>query len=65
MAFAATDITGIGLQPLHNAPPFSFLFFVLFLLLSVFFILQLLIAVFIDAVRAQSGNSMNTEFQVL
>ncbi len=65
MAFAATDITGIGLQPLHNASPFSFLFFVLFLLLSVFFILQLLIAVFIDAVRAQSGNSMNTEFQVL
>jgi len=64
IAFASADINGIGLQPRHNKQPVNFLFFFIFLLLSVFFILQLLVAVFIDAVRLQSGLSTYTDLQV-
>ena len=62
-AFASSNILGIGLQPAHNTQPANFLFFFIFLLVTVFFILQLLIAVFIDAVRLQGGLSMYTNLQ--
>ena len=63
IAFASVDIAGIGLQPRHNAKPYNFFFFFLFLTLTVFFILQLLVAVFIDAIRLQSGFGIYTDLQ--
>ena len=39
-ALATSNIQGVGLQPTHNTQPANFLFFFIFLLMSVFFILQ-------------------------
>ena len=64
IAFASVDIAGIGLQPRHKAKPYNFFFFFLFLTLTVFFILQLLVAVFIDAIRLQSGFGIYTDLPV-